>query len=489
MSACPFHSAEAPPPATTNEGGEFYIGFIPNYNIFDGSDLRDASVFIISTENRTLNVNITGRRIEGNVLQVRPGVVTPSSFESSVINATDREGGVRIQVQSQGTVAMFAANQEVLSLGGFMALPCPQQLNVQQYEYYAVSVPPSVEVVGFDVISSSGFLVVSCSDNTVVTITPSQPVQDPNNPSQTVPAGGSTIVTLTESGQSIYIASRTADLTGSRVVSNRPISFFTGHECAFPSEGFDCDHIIEQVPATATWGTTFLIAPIRTQAFTFGNDIIKMVSSRINTAVNITCVQFNPMGGGGGPGSTTRDIPVFLSRNGDSFNFTIFNEYCSIEADKPILVVEMSTNRGESTALMSLIPAISQYRNDITFAVISLSDSNLEQWANIFVPPQFFQPSNITLNGIPLPTQGWTEIPCSSGGICGYARQEVILGIGAQSLRHANRDAVLGVIVYGHTFNEGYGYPGGLQLPMAECKYSRSHTGPPSYLAMIVCGN
>ena len=440
-------------------GGEFYIGFIPNYSVLDGSDSRDASVFIVPMENETQTVDIDGRGVDES-LRVNPGAVASRTFLSNVANATDRLGGIQIQVQSMGRVAAFGANPELLSLGGFLALPCPQQLNVDQYEYYAVTVPPTQELS-----VEGGFLVVSCSGDTLVTITPSQPIQDPNNLREMVPAGGTTTVTLADSGQTVYIASRDFDLTGSRVVSNNPISFFTGHQCAVPNDdSFDCDHIIEQMPPTATWGTTFLTAPIRTQAITFGNDIFKMVASRIHTTINVTCIT--------SPGATTRNFVVNLRLNGDFADFTVFNEFCSIEADKPIMVVQVSTNRGEGTGLMSLIPATSQYRNDIIFSVISLSDSNLEQWANIFVPPQFFQPRNITLNGIPLPDDGWTGIPCNSGGICGYARQQVISGIGVQSLQHENQDAVFGVIVYGHTLTEGYGYPGGLQLPMTDRKYT-----------------
>ena len=113
-----------------------------------------------------------------------------------------------------------------------------------------------------------------------------------------------------------------------------------GHECAPLFQSFFCDHIIEQVPPTANWGTTFLVAPIRTQANTFGNDILKLVSSRIHTSVNISCIT-SPMG------ESMRSIPVSLRLNGDSFNLTIFNEFCSIEADKPILVVQISSNRGQ----------------------------------------------------------------------------------------------------------------------------------------------
>ena len=456
----------------TNEGGEFYMGFITNNDGsagFFGEVLGEAVLFITGTDPDS--ARITGRGLQMQV-QIGPNFVSQSNIMSRIDNSTDRQGGVQIQVRGNGTAVTFAANQELFSVGGFMALPCPQQLNVERYEYYAISLPPNLITSEIDEFSSdSGFLVVSCSSDTLVTITPSQPVPNPNNPRSLLQPGNSTTVNLTQSGQTVYIQSSVGDLTGSRVVSNKPVSFFTGHECAsFPAEAFSCDHIIEQVPPTANWGTTFLTAPIRSrdEESDVSTDLFKMVSSRIHTTVNVTC--FSPQ----------RNIPmrniseVILRLNGDFFEFPASkDEFCSIEADKPIMVVQISANRfGEDTVLMSLVPAISQYRNNITFSVIGLAEESLEQWGSIFVPPQFFQPLNITLDGVRLSADGWTAIRCNSGGICGYARQEEIPGINVHSLRHDNSDAILGLIVYGHTDFVGYGYPGGLRLPLAERKYS-----------------
>ena len=54
--------------------------------------------------------------------------------------------------------------------------------------------------------------------------------------------------------QTLYISSLD-DLTGSRVVSNKPIAFISGHECGtLPNNVLFCDQLVEQIPPTSTWG-------------------------------------------------------------------------------------------------------------------------------------------------------------------------------------------------------------------------------------------
>ena len=50
---------------------------------------------------------------------------------------------------------------------------------------------------------------------------------------------------------------------------------------------------------------------------------------------------------------------------------------------------------------MTLVPAVTQYQNDIQFSVVSSSLGFAQShWANIFVTPTSFQPSNITADGV-----------------------------------------------------------------------------------------
>ena len=78
------------------------------------------------------------------------------------------------------------------------------------------------------------------------------------------------------------------DITGRKFVSDKPISFFSGHLCTYvPHNVLACDHIIEQLPPTAVWGNRFFLASL------FGRrspDIYRIVTASLENLVNILCV-------------------------------------------------------------------------------------------------------------------------------------------------------------------------------------------------------
>ena len=215
---------------------------------------------------------------------------------------------------------------------------------------------------------------------------------------------------------------------------------------------------MEQIPPTATWGRIFLTAP---SADRNAGDIFKIVAPQKNNVINITCINQAV------DTPTAPKLTVTLDGAGKSWNFTAAaTEYCSIEASKPILVTQFGVgdvNVGVDT-YMTLIPAVSQYRNDIQFSVISSSGFASSRWANIFVTPNHFQPANITMDGVHVSLDGWIAIHCSSGDVCGYARQMQLHGTHSRLIRHDNPAAFLGVIIYGSIGPKAYGYPGGLRL-------------------------
>ena len=117
----------------------------------------------------------------------------------------------------------------------FLALPCSNQ-NVNEYEYYGVTLKDSI------LYNSPQILLVGCENGTTIKIK-------------------SEIISLNE--METYLVHNQGDLTGTRVISNKPISFISGHECAIVPDGvLYCDHLLEQLPNTKLWGKHFLTAPL-----------------------------------------------------------------------------------------------------------------------------------------------------------------------------------------------------------------------------------
>ena len=379
-----------------------------------------------------------------------------------VQNSTDRSKGIRIKTEQSKSVVLHALNEELHSLDGFTALPCTSYPSLSVYTYFAVSVPRSSIVA--DTSADSAFLIVACSDNTVVDITCTQNIQHPTQSGGEILAGKSFQITLNER-ETLYIQSR-HDLTGSKVESTAPVSFYSGHECGnVPRNESECDHLVEQLPPTATWDRQFLLAPTATRR---AYDVIKVIASENDTLVAVSCTNLN---------NVSDVFNISLVSAGKFSDFTLsFNQYCSVISDKPILVVQFTTGKSVDNAekgdpFMLMVPAVSQYLENTTFSTISGLGLLINSYMNVFFPAgrNEFDPSSVILNGKPLTVETLVAIPCSDGSICGHAVQ-VILSGGVHSIWNTNYGFPLGVTVYGISYLESYAYPGALKLSLSDCK-------------------
>lgn len=79
-----------------------------------------------------------------------------------------------------------------------------------------------------------------------------------------------------------------ADLTGTRVLSDRPIAVFGGHECAnIPSSDVSfCDHLEQQLPPVSQWGKKHLCGPFL-QRSPSQMDTWRIVAARDATSVEL----------------------------------------------------------------------------------------------------------------------------------------------------------------------------------------------------------
>lgn len=82
-------------------------------------------------------------------------------------------------------------------------------------------------------------------DNTQVTIRPK--------------SGAEVQITL-NAGQT-YMFTANAELSGSRVLSDKPVAVFSGNRCTnIPAGNSACDHIVEQIPSVDKLSSTYLLA-------------------------------------------------------------------------------------------------------------------------------------------------------------------------------------------------------------------------------------
>ena len=438
---------------------EYYVGFFKNY-LGQGN----VTLFITTTESVPVPFTVsssTGQIYSGTATNsVAINVTLPSSF--AVLNDTVRDGGVCIHAtDASRKLTVYGMNNSTQgSTDGFVALPC-HDYQKQNYTYYAVSTyfgrTVNLETNSEGILSE--VLLVGCEDSTELTITPTQTIEIPSdlargsNFSVTVSSGGSYTVTLDR--LQTFLLSSTLDLTGAKVVSNKPIAFFSGHECAdVPVGVVACDHLVEQLPPTLTWGRQFFLASSLGKT---AGEQYKLVTSAATTTVVCYCYTSG--------GSVTETFITILNGAGRSYEFHIGqNMFCSLQASNPVLLVQFAIGAGREPShygdpFMMMIPPIEQYSNNYTF----VAQSGFENAITVTVASEFFNSEDIALNGDSLDSANWTEIYCSTQIVCGYATRDSV-SVGRNFIYHRASTAKIGTFVYGFRWHTSYGYPAGMQL-------------------------
>ena len=431
---------------------EYYIGFFKGYR---GSG--NVTLFITTTESVPVPFTVsssTGQIYSGNATNNDATNVTlPNSF--SVENNTVRDKGVWVQATDDSKeLTVYGMNRNASNADGFVALPCPDY-EKQIYSYYAVStyfIRTSSRLI-------SQVLLIGCENDTELTITPTQTIEIPSdlvtgsNSPVTITSGGSYTITLDR--LQTFLMSSTLDLTGSKVTSNKPIAFFSGHECADVPVGVRfCDNLVEQLPPTITWGRQFFVASSLGKT---AGEQYKLITSSSTTTFVCYCYTSG--------GSVSETFITTLNGAGRSHEFHISqNMFCSLQANNPLLLVQFAIGgdvepSGYGDPFMMMIPPVEQYRNNYTF----VTQSGFQNAITVTVTSEFFNPDNIVLNGSSLSGANWTEIYCSTQTVCGYATR-VSLSVGRNFIYHRDPTARLGTFVYGFARHGGYGYPAGMQL-------------------------
>ena len=300
---------------------------------------------------------------------------------------SDRDEGICVRsVDGQG-LSVVALTEEFTSAETFRVLPCVFLPN-QGYEYFVVSVQrPQADPDVDPPEERSAFAIIPSEDETLINLnlTRRVDIRDASDlvrqiGSEAIEIGQPVTITLNRR-QTLYISSL-SDLSGSRVVTNKPVAFITGHECGNIPRNFTfCDQMVEQIPPTATWGYEFLTAPISNRT---GSDVFKAVSSLSNGSFTGSC--FLPSG------EFERDILFELERAGQPVEFQVrSDEYCYFISTVPTLLLQFSTGTGVDDVLnadpfMVIVPPIQQYQSSFLVSTFLSQAVQGVDYLNIFVP-------------------------------------------------------------------------------------------------------
>ena len=257
--------------------------------------------------------------------------------------------------------------------------------------------------------------------------------------------------------QTMYIADN-GDLSGTKIVTNKPVSVFSGHQCAYvPHRYGNCGYLIEQIPPTTYWGKVYYVAPLATRT----SYTIKVLAAYGSTYVTINC--------NGTVLSYSLNERSHVTRTLDN------QEYCIIKANKVVLVAQFSGKNGEDPS-MSLVSPSNNFVSKFKFSTFHHANYH-SSYVNIIIMAQYYQPDSIHLitGGFKtsLITQEWTPFRVNNVTEA-YATKVAVLH-GAIEIIHANITALMTTMVYGVTARNSYMHLGGLSSTAGKCGYCYIH--------------
>ena len=418
-------------------GNNYYSGFFQNQNG------RSISLYLTNTGSLDLSYTIeapgVGYYTSGTISSAGSTIVR---LTSSLITGSynDQNKGIYLKTNSTNVV-VIGQNNVSYSSDTFLALPTIK-VCCTDYIYYGISVSSG--------ISDNVVLIVGTENNTMMNLTVTQSVNVKINNTVSSLTSGSQYSFIVNRLQTVYIGS-SSDLTGTRIITNKPVSVFSGHECGYvPSFSYSgCDHLIEQIPPTTYWGKTYYIAPLQGRsAYT-----IRALAAYNSTEVFMDC-------------NSVRNS--YIINAGNSFTVTSHDRYyCAIHSNKEILVAQYSPvssyDGGTGDPMMMLVPATGHYSNEINLSTISSGFSN---YINIIVLKEYYQPSMMywITGGVKrsLQSQSWNTITFNQVTEAYYTQLSV--SNGPVTIMHTTANALMSAVVYGFESRIAYGHSGGFSV-------------------------
>jgi RHS repeat-associated protein len=396
----------------SSKGNEFWL-------MFQESLGSVPSLFITSEANATGTVSVPGVGFSQN-FSVPAGQITSVTLPTTIFAVgSENIQNVGVHVVADQEVTVYGINFEQFATDAYLGLP----VTALGKEYINAS------YVNVGIINGTEFGVVAAYDNTTVTVTPSQ-----TTGSRTVGVPYSFVL---HRGKTYELRNTNVpgDLTGTIITADKPVAVFGTHQCA-DIRGLACNHLVEQLPSTDTWGTHFVTVPLATRQ---KGDTFRIIGAQDGTTVSIN----------------GRELATV---NRGQFFETLITQASYIVSDHPIMVVQYSNGSTFDSAanadpFMIVVPPIEQYRAAYTVSTVQ-PNWFLNNFINVVIPTS--AKNTLQLDGAAVATTVFTDVANS-----GFSTAQLSVGTGSHRLVST---VPFGVFVYGFANFDGYGYTGGIAL-------------------------
>ncbi|MCS6920452.1 MAG: IgGFc-binding protein [Elioraea sp.] len=366
----------------TAEGSTLYFAFNRNYDLKS----PNSSLFLFGKAGQSVTVsNLAGFN--------QTVTLNPSGFFNLPIPDTFQQSGTGIlntgfKVVSPDPVAGYFVNRAPATTDMTYLL-----------DSAALGKRYVVASMGGGADEGSQVAIHATQDNTSVTFTPK---------------GSAPIAVVLQAGETYKYAGGTTDLTGSRVVADKPVAVFAGHACALvPPDRLYCDTLLEQmIPDDRLSKQYLLTASKPAGAPEIGFDLVRVVATENGTTVKVN------------------GAAVATLNEGDFHEFNLTGG-ALVEADKPVLVAQYLVGQGSTDVntdpAMAVVPGADTWLKEYRLSTPADDQAFTDNYASIVIDTDDL--ASLKLDGSVVDTSGFTAI-----GATGYSRGIVPLPVGLFTL-------------------------------------------------------
>jgi len=429
------------------EGQEFWIVFQKNFRdstpvddppIMKPAEPLSLSLFISSATAARGYVEIVGLDFRKE-FAVEAGTVIelPIDIAAQVTSngMIERKG---VHVVADAPVTVSALNHRFQTTDSYLAFPT----TVLGTNYRTICYSRLAD----DLLSQ--LAVAATEDGTHVTITPSVPVrveprqETPSRSNRTStqqedrhgtrrPATRRPIEIVLNKGEVYQVIAawepgQSCDLTGSAIVSDKPVAVFSGHNCAYVPDPSvkSCNILAEQVPPVETWGTRYVVGTLASRA----GSVLRVLAATDSTLVY----------------EDGRLVGTLDA--GEYYQNMNLKRHTTITSSNPVLVAQYSRGYADIDSLgdpmMMVLAPVEQYRMAYRFS--TPASGPWHHYVNISAPTRSI--GGVRFDGAPVDRSRFMPV---GDGVYSMAQIEVSYG-----LHTIDASEPVGVYNYGFGYDE-----------------------------------
>ena len=433
----------------SSSGTDYWLQFMPNGPGAGNTSVYEDLFIASGTDNKvTFSGGVATRTITMTAGEVY------DYFCPNVMNSVDevtQDDAIHITSENPVTIYGYSTWGNLAGQGdspdGFLALPTP----ALGTEYYTINFPDNF-VFSFGGSCSGEFLITSPYDNNAITITPAADTKGGHK------AGQSWNITLSK-GETYLVQSPGTDygandLTGTLIVSTKPISLLTGHQISSVPTDCACssaDNLFEMIPSVDRWGTQYFDEPMAGKLI--AGDYLRVLSAENGNQITYT-------GALSGQHLMTLDSGQYqdITQNTESMTITSANH-------KRFIVAQYSYSQGMygdpglSDPWMVLFTPQEQFEKTMIFRTPTSTRGAFTNYLTFIALKDSL--SKIIINGQPIGNYSLvgTAVFPNTNPVMGA--QRILLA--AQPKNYiATSPVPFGAYQYGFSNYEGYGWPTGM---------------------------